>query len=104
MDLSKLSVAELSALKDKVSALIEKHEKKDREAAIEQIYAIAHSLGMPLKAIFQGAPPTLTKQTRAGKRYQDPANPANTWGGIGPRPPWLKAALAAGVTLEGLRA
>jgi hypothetical protein len=46
MDLSKLSSTELSALQVKVSGLIEKGEKTARAAALEQIYAVAHRLGI----------------------------------------------------------
>ena len=104
MDLSKLSAAELVALDSKISGLIEKLGKEERKAAIERIYAVAHGLGMPLEAILKGAPKVTSKTRAKGQKYQDPKNPANTWGGSGPRPAWLKAALAAGVTLEALRA
>lgn len=104
MDLSKLSVAELRALDAKVAGQIEKNYKKEREAAIERIYAVAHGLGMPLSAILKAATSNPSKSPRKGQKYQDPKNPSNTWGGNGPRPAWLKEALAAGVTLERLRA
>ncbi|WP_441295236.1 H-NS family nucleoid-associated regulatory protein [Massilia rubra] len=44
------------------------------------------------------------KRRREGTVYQDPINLANTWAGIGPRPKWLKSALAAGVQMDALRA
>jgi DNA-binding protein H-NS len=104
MDLSKMSVAESRALDAKVAGLIEKGRKKEREAALERIYAVAHSLGMPLAAIMQSDSTKLAKTRPTGPKYRDPKNSANTWGGSGPRPAWIKAALAAGVALEGLRA
>ena len=41
-----------------------------------------------------------TKKTRAGRRakFRDPSG--NTWGGRGPRPQWLRDALASGRKLE----
>ncbi len=104
MDLSKLSAAELAALDMEISRLIEKHGRKERETAIERIYAVAHSLGMPLAAILKGTSQGASKTRRKGQKYQDPKNPANIWAGSGPRPAWLKAALAAGIALETLRA
>lgn len=41
------------------------------------------------------------RSKRAGKLYQD--SNGNTWSGMGPRPKWLKDALAAGATLEQLQ-
>jgi DNA-binding protein H-NS len=38
----------------------------------------------------------------AGPQYRNPENPAETWSGRGARPAWVKAALAAGKTLEDL--
>jgi DNA-binding protein H-NS len=101
MDLSKLSIAELHALEAKVSGLVEKGQKREREVAIEWIYAVAHGLKMPLKAILASGV-TSVKTSRKGNKYQDPKNPANTWVGRGARPAWLKAALAAGLALESL--
>jgi DNA-binding protein H-NS len=101
MDLSKLSIAELRALEARVSGLVEKAQKREREAAIERIYAVAHGLKMPLKTILASGANS-TKTSRKGNKYQDPKNPANTWVGKGARPAWLKAALAVGVALDSL--
>ena len=46
------------------------------------------------------APKARAKTQRAGFRDDQ----GNTWGGRGPRPAWLKAALAAGKSLDELRA
>ncbi|MES3021647.1 MAG: H-NS histone family protein [Pseudomonadota bacterium] len=104
MNLSKMSAAELLALEATVSGLIEKRQKKDREDAIERIYAVAHGLGMPLHVVLEGGSPPPTRTRRMGQKYQDPKNSQNKWSGNGPRPGWLKAAMAAGVALEMLRA
>ena len=37
-----------------------------------------------------------------GPKYRNPDNPAQTWSGKGKRPAWVKAALAAGKSLESL--
>ncbi|WP_407213999.1 H-NS histone family protein [Enterobacter kobei] len=36
-------------------------------------------------------------------RYRDPANPANTWTGVGRRPKWLVELLEKGVDLDDLK-
>jgi DNA-binding protein H-NS len=103
MDLSKLSIAELSALEAKVSGLVEKAQKRAREAVVERIYAVAHGLKMPLKIILASGANS-AKTSRKGNKYQVPKHMANSWVGRGARPAWLKAALAAGVALESLMA
>lgn len=42
--------------------------------------------------------PKVSKQRATGTAYGD--DKGNTWGGRGPRPRWLKEALAAGAKLE----
>lgn len=39
-----------------------------------------------------------------GIRYRNPSNPSETWSGKGPRPRWVREALANGMTLEDLEA
>lgn len=104
MDLTKLSLSDLLDLDAKISAQMARGEAKRREAAIEQIYAVAHALGVPLQSILDGGRKKPTKPRRQGQRYKDPSNLLNTWAGVGPRPAWFKKALAAGVPLDSLRA
>ena len=107
MDLSQMSLAQLRGLNDTISVLIASRHKKERADAIEQIYAVAHRLGVPLQTLLQeaeGVKMGKMKKRREGIVYQDPTNLANTWVGIGPRPKWLKSALAAGVQMDALRA
>ncbi|WP_426190643.1 H-NS family nucleoid-associated regulatory protein [Massilia sp. DWR3-1-1] len=107
MKLSILSMDQLHALDAAVTQALAKDaarvESRRRLDAIEQIYAVAHRLGMPLAMILNGGKGVSGGARRAAAHYEDPANPANRWGGAGPRPAWLKAALAAGVRLESLR-
>lgn len=104
MDLEKLSLAELRDLDAKIVAQIARAESKRREAAIEEIYAVAHRLGMPLQSILDSGRGKPASPRREGQRYRDPSDPKNAWAGIGPRPAWFKKALAAGVALETLQA
>lgn len=104
MEITKLSLKELQSLDDQIGKEIMRKEKQQREAAIQQIYSIAHGIGLPLKELVNGgngkrkptSPPTIT--------YRDPSNPTRSWMGRGPRPSWVKEALAAGKTLDQLRA
>lgn len=104
MDISNLSSAELRDLIQQCESQLKKRERKDREQAIEQIYAIAHSLGVPLSNLLKDAKTARKPSRTPQKQYRDPTNPDNRWLGKGPRPQWLKRAIDAGVPLESMLA
>jgi DNA-binding protein H-NS len=95
--------AKASAIKDRERADVI---KRIREAIT--VYDItAQDLGLDSsKKSAKGA----TRKAPVGKRASKPTKPpstvkfkdpnGNTWGGRGPRPAWLRAALASGATLE----
>lgn len=102
-----MSYGDLRELNDRISKEIAQAEGRGRATAIEQIYAVASSVGLSLQEILneKGAKAEKPAKPRAKTQgYTDPTNPTNTWGGAGPRPAWLKSALAAGVPLDQLRA
>lgn len=103
MNLSEMSLAELRDLDAAISAEIAGGDARRRAAAVEQIYAVAHALGMPLESLLTASARERRKPRRPMQRYQDPADPKNVWGGAGPRPAWLKSALAAGVPIDTLK-
>lgn len=98
MDLTSMSWTELRKLETEVAAQLKNAEKREREKAIETIYSIAHSVGLPLKTLL-GAKSPSTKTAQ----YRDPANPAHTWNGRGPRPKWFRAAIERGMQPDSLR-
>lgn len=57
MNVEHLSSEELRELKRKIEQLLHTRAKQDRAAAIEEIYAIAHRLGMPLRNLMEGTGP-----------------------------------------------
>jgi len=103
MDIIGLSSEELRELQVKVAAQLKNQMRAEREQAIERCYSIAHSLGMPLAALMDFSEKGKSSKPRKPKQaYRDPVNPNNTWSSSGPRPEWLKRALAAGVPLSQL--
>jgi len=103
IDLAPLSLKELISLQNRVKKAIARHEKKSKAEALAAIKAKARELGFSLDDLTDGAPksaapakskPKPRKQTKI--RYRDPKNPKNTWGGRGPKPQWIKDAVAAG--------
>jgi DNA-binding protein H-NS len=108
MDLSKMSIGELRELDGQIAVKIVEGEKRRKTEAIEQIQAVADSVGIPLKDLLapkgQKEGRGAASARRKTQAYRDPANPSNVWAGAGPRPAWFKSALAAGVPIERLLA
>lgn len=102
MDLSKLSIAELRSLQDKVKLEMKQREHHDLAQAREQILAIAHKVGIPLKELAAGV------RVKSGSgpvavRYRNPGDSAQQWTGRGRQPKWVKAWVDAGKSLDLLR-
>lgn len=79
-DLSKLTVPELRALRDRIDAEIAERRQADEEA-------LRRRGGMV---------------ERDGPRYRNPENSAETWSGRGRRPAWVDEVLSRGFALEDL--
>lgn len=102
MDFASIPSAELRVMQEKIAAQLQKNEKKDLDNAMAQIYGIANSVGLSLDELIKRTKAPRKPSTNR-KLYVNPANPDAQWNGIGPRPKWIKDALAAGVSLESLR-
>lgn len=102
MNLSNMSVVDLRSLLEQIKNEIRRREHEDLTKAREQILAIAHSVGMPLKEL-------LSANIRTGKtgtvavRYRHPDNPALAWTGRGRQPKWVQAWVEGGKTMDALR-
>jgi DNA-binding protein H-NS len=101
MDLSNMSIKELRRLEEQVEVQLRITGKRERQAAIEQIYSIAHSLGMPLWELLGSK--KLHQQSSDRYLFADPDEPSNRWTGKGPRPAWLRKKLEAGMRLDSFR-
>lgn len=102
MNIEQLSSQELRELNTKIEKQLHTREKQDRAAAIEEIYAIAHRLGMPLKDLMGG-----TGRGKIGKvavQYRNPNDPLQQWTGRGRQPNWVKEWIDTGKSLNVLRA
>ena len=105
MNLSKMSIEKLRELDGQISLEIARGESRRKAEAIEQIQQIAASVGVPLIELLT-TPTKNERKTNGGRKtqaYRDPTNPLNVWRGKGPQPAWMRAALAAGVSIDRLR-
>lgn len=87
------TLSELLARRASIEAAI----AAEKPAAIAQVKALMESLGVTLQDL--GAPSASPAyRSKRPVKYRDSSG--NTWTGVGQRPRWIKAALAAGATLE----
>lgn len=97
INLEKLSLDELKALKKDVELTIRGFEKRRKKEALIAAQKAAQELGFSLDEIMD---------TKAGSKgmpkYANPANADQTWTGRGRQPGWVKEALASGKNLEDL--
>jgi DNA-binding protein H-NS len=103
MDLSRLSLADLRALQEKVTQEIKVREKEELAKAREQIFAIAQSVGMPLKELIGTDMQGRHANGGTTPRFRHPANRSLRWSGRGRQPKWVKEWVASGQPLDALR-
>ena len=98
MDLSKLSMAELKDLLTQAQKEEKNRAKSEVEAARNEIYAIAHRMGLPLQDLIGTG---IRKTTgKVAVQYRNPANATQEWTGRGRQPNWVKELIASGKDLQ----
>lgn len=111
--LESMNIAQLKELQGRVERQIVKTENKTYQDAADQVYAIAHGLGISLRELLaktgrlddvtSNQPPKAKKGQPAPVRYIDPNDDKNKWSGRGRMPKWVKDLIAQGKTLDNLR-
>ncbi|GGC08469.1 DNA-binding protein [Oxalicibacterium flavum] len=104
MDLSALSLTELSDLQEQIKQEFKKRQKQEVVRAREQIIAIAQSVGVPLDELLGAGGGKVKTKTRkpVAVRYRHPDNSSLQWTGRGRQPQWVKDWLASGKSLDAL--
>src|SRR5579863_8095249 len=95
MNLNKLSVEKLVALRGELDHILQKKTIEERRRLESQLAALSRVNGGRAKR--GGA---LLRGTTVAPKYRNPENPSETWAGRGLKPRWLAAALKKGKTLE----
>ena len=108
-NLSKMKRKDLEQLIKDAQKALSKIEKQERQDALKAAEAAAAKFGFKLKeltgsakAAAANASRPVAKKSRAAK-YANPADPKQTWSGMGRQPSWYRDAVAAGTdpkTLE----
>lgn len=106
MDLSGLSIRELETLRSEIDERIEHLTQLKKQEALAKLDEVVATLGLDgedIAAHFRFRKgPTKANGVSGSKKYQNPRNPEQTWGGRGRKPAWVTAHLDAGGELRGL--
>lgn len=100
IDLSKYSLAELTALQGDVEKAMKDFESRAKTKALQEMQAVAKKHGLSLDDIV-GRKGKKTK-AKAAPKYRNPDNANDTWSGRGRQPAWFKAAVAKGKKPESM--
>jgi DNA-binding protein H-NS len=104
VDLSDYNLSELKGLQVEIEKEIKTRQQQDATKAREQIFAIAHGLGVSVEELLADRG---KKSKSSGKKvkvqYQNPADNAQTWTGRGRQPRWIAEELAGGKSLDDFR-
>ncbi len=103
MDLSKLSIAELHDLQDRIKQALQQREQAERAQAREQILAIAQKAGISLKELVTAKGSKTTKGGTVAVRYRHPKDASLQWTGRGRQPKWVQEWVASGQSLDALK-
>lgn len=100
-ELGALSLAELDEVAANIVAAREAIMQRTRQDAAREIEGIARKYNLPLDQLL-----AQIKGYEAGEkapvRYVNPADPEQSWSGMGRKPKWLTELLAQGATLGSL--
>lgn len=103
IDLSSYSIEELKELVDKAKNEVATKEQNRVQQVRSQIEQLAGELDMSVEELmrYDGRRKLKSSVKPVGKiKFQNPANPKQTWTGRGKRPRWLQDALDEGANLE----
>lgn len=95
IDLEKLSLSELKSLQKDIAKAIAEFDSRKKVEALGALEEHAKALGFSLAELTG----TKVRKARAGSgtpKYRHPENPDVTWSGLGRKPAWFAAAIAAG--------
>ena len=100
IDLGKLSLEDLKALKKSVEKEIKGFRNRQKAEALKEIQAVAKKHGLSIDEVVGGK--KKTRGPKAPAKYRNPANADETWSGRGRQPAWYKAAIGKGKSPKSL--
>ncbi len=96
--LEQLNEAQLSDLLSVARSVLKHKEEEKKREAMEAIRRLAAEHGLAVEVKSETTPTGRQRRKRVVRppKYRNPANPSQTWSGIGARPKWFREALQAG--------
>ena len=91
------SMPELHALATDIESELKRRGDQEKKRVLVQMKDLAASVNMSLEDFLAYSS---SKKTKGEPKYQNPANPRQTWTGRGKRPSWIKAVLEQGGAME----
>jgi DNA-binding protein H-NS len=92
-DIHNMSFAELTAMEQRIARAKAEKQDEERAALRKKVINFVKSHGFDVKDLFGGRGKL---RGRAAPKFQDPANPENTWTGRGRMPRWMAQATKGG--------
>ena len=89
-----MSYSDLVTLQNHIAQLIEQKRASEKAALREKFAALAKRQGFDITELVGGK--GRGRSSKVAPKYQDPANPENTWTGRGRMPRWMSAATKSG--------
>ena len=99
MDLEKMSLDDLKALKKDVEKAISGYVSRKREEALKEVQAVAKKHGLSVDDLVGGKG---KRKAKAPAKYRNPSDASQTWSGRGRQPAWYKDALKSGKSTKSL--
>ena len=100
IDLSKLSLDDLKALRKNVEKEIKEFKSRAKMAALKDLQAVAKKHGLSVEEII--GKKGKAKKAAAPAKYRNPSDPNQTWSGRGRQPAWYKEAVSKGKSQKSL--
>ncbi len=97
VDISNLSVAELEALRGSIESVIVNRRQSELVNLRNAIEEMVADSGFTLDEVMQA---TASKKRTVAPKYQNPADPSQTWSGRGRKPGWVEELVASGGNLD----
>lgn len=105
LDLKTMSRKDLLKLRADVEKALIAAEHRDRDAALKAAENAAAEFGFSLGDLSGAAGGSKRKggkRPKALPKYSNPADPTQTWSGLGRKPKWIHEALASGTNISDL--
>ncbi|MBL4769269.1 MAG: H-NS histone family protein [Rhodobacteraceae bacterium] len=102
IDLNVMTRNELKKLSKDVDKAILDADDRDRRDALKAAEEAVAKYGFSLSEISGGKGRGKGKRAKAAAKYRNPADPEQTWSGMGRKPHWIHDALSNGANLTDL--